>query len=181
MNSMLGVGILMDSQIFKVQLQGTKPIALKSSSYHWKAIETEMSKMGSHRPFEHLKHKLWSKERPIIKLVIWLSTTKSRESTQFLVCKRLITYCWKILNKGYNFASNLIIIGGLHAKLCAPKVTGIPIVGISGLPLGSPGTKSHLDVAPWRAAKYTIRGKVVDSPKSGPWWGLWVWVVGGLS
>jgi hypothetical protein len=43
-------------------------------------------------------------------------------------------------NKGYNFASNLITIGGLHAKLCAPKVVG--------LPLGSPGTKRHLDVAP---------------------------------
>jgi len=24
--------------------------------------------------------------------------------------------------------------------------------------------------APWRGAKYTIRGKVVASPKSGPWW-----------
>jgi hypothetical protein len=28
---------------------------------------------------------------------------------------------------------------------------------------------------PWRVAKYTIKGKVVVSPKSGPWWVLWVW------
>jgi len=28
----------------------------------------------------------------------------------------------------------------------------------------------------WRGTKYTIRGKVVASPKSGPWWVLWVWV-----
>jgi hypothetical protein len=37
-------------------------------------------------------------------------------------------------------------------KLCALKVVGVPVVAISGLPLGSPGTKSHLDVAPmeWR-------------------------------
>jgi hypothetical protein len=54
-------------------------------------------------------------------------------------------------------------------KLCALKVAGVLIVRISGLPLGSPKIKSHLDVALWRAAKYTIWGKVVASPKSGPW------------
>jgi hypothetical protein len=26
-----------------------------------------------------------------------------------------------------------------------------------------------LDVVPWRGVEYTIRGKVVASPKSGPW------------
>jgi len=36
----LGVGILMDSRIFREQLQGSKPIVLKSYLYHWKAIET---------------------------------------------------------------------------------------------------------------------------------------------
>ncbi len=29
-----------------------------------------MSKMGSHDPFGHLKHKLWPKERPRVKLAI---------------------------------------------------------------------------------------------------------------
>jgi hypothetical protein len=42
-----------------------------------------MSKMGSHCPFGHLKHKLWPKERSGVKLAIWLPTTKSRESTRF--------------------------------------------------------------------------------------------------
>jgi hypothetical protein len=28
---------------------------------------------------------------------------------------------------------------------------------------------------PWKATKNTIRGKVVASPKSEPWWVLWVW------
>jgi hypothetical protein len=50
-----------------------------------------------------------------------------------------------------------------------PKVMGIPIVGILGLPLGSPKTKCHLDAGPWPTIKYTIRGKVVVSPKFGPW------------
>jgi hypothetical protein len=37
--------------------------------------------MTSHEPFGHLRHKLWSKERPGVKLAIWLPITKSREST----------------------------------------------------------------------------------------------------
>jgi hypothetical protein len=34
----------------------------------------------------------------------------------------------------------------MHAKLWGPKVTGVSILAISGLPFGSPGTKCHLDV-----------------------------------
>jgi hypothetical protein len=67
----------MDFRIFKAQLQGSKLIALQSSLYHWKAIEAEMSKMGSHSPFGHLKHKLWPKKRPGVKLGVWLPTIKS--------------------------------------------------------------------------------------------------------
>jgi hypothetical protein len=40
-----------------------------------------MSKMASHEPFGHMQHKLWSKERPGIKLTIWLPSIKSQEST----------------------------------------------------------------------------------------------------
>jgi hypothetical protein len=54
----------------------------------------------------------------------------------------------KKLDEGYNFALDRIVIGGLHKKLCALKVAAVSAVGISGLPLGSLGTKSHLDVAP---------------------------------
>jgi hypothetical protein len=35
--------------------------------------------------------------------------------------------------------------------------------------------------APWRGSEYTIRGKVVASPKSGPWWVLCVCVACGSS
>jgi hypothetical protein len=36
------------------------------------------------------------------------------------------------------------------------------------------GQKAIWMWALWRGTKYTIRGKVVASPKSGPWWVLWV-------
>jgi len=59
-------GLLM----FRERLQGSKPNGLRSSLYHWKFIETQMSKMGLHDPFGHLKHKLWPKEGPGVKLAI---------------------------------------------------------------------------------------------------------------
>jgi hypothetical protein len=58
-------------------------------------------------------------------------------------------------------------IEGLHKKLCALKVAGIVVVGISGVPLGSPETKSHLDVAPWRVAEYIIWGRWWLPPSPG--------------
>jgi hypothetical protein len=42
-----------------------------------------MSKMGLDDPFGHLQHKLWPKERPGVKLAVWLPTTESQESTWF--------------------------------------------------------------------------------------------------
>jgi hypothetical protein len=58
-----------------------------------------------------------------------------------------------------NKKKDLFVIEGLHAKLCAPKVARVPIVGILRLPLGSPGTKSHLDVAPMERRKVYYKGE----------------------
>jgi hypothetical protein len=71
---------------------------------------------------------------------------KVKNRPNFLVCRWRATYRWKVLDEGYNFASDLISIRGLHTKLWAPKVVRIPTVRISWLPLGSRGTKYHLDV-----------------------------------
>jgi hypothetical protein len=60
----------MDSQIFKGQLQGSKLIGLKNPLYHLKSLETYMPQMGSHYPFGYLKHKLWPKEVPGVKLAV---------------------------------------------------------------------------------------------------------------
>ncbi len=50
-------------------------------------------------------------------------------------------------------------------------------MGILGVPFGSPRTKWHLGANPVvKHRKYIIRRKVVASPKSGPWWGLWICV-----
>ncbi len=75
------------------------------------------------------------------------------------VCRQRATYRWKALNKGYNFALDLIIIWSLHMKLCAFKVARVPILGILGLSFGSLGTKSHLDVAPMESCIVYYKGE----------------------
>jgi hypothetical protein len=52
-----------------------------------------------------------------------------------VACKWHATYYLKAVNKGYNFASDLILIGGLNAKLWGPKVAWVPTLA-----------KCHLDV-----------------------------------
>jgi hypothetical protein len=63
-------------------------------------------------------------------------------------------YNWKALNEGYNFASNIISIGGLETRLWAPKVVRVLILGSSKLPLGSPKEKCHLGAGP--VAKHIV-------------------------
>jgi hypothetical protein len=55
---------------------------------------------------------------------------KVRNQPDFLMCKQRATYRWRAFKEGYNYALDLIVIGGLHAKLWAPKVAKVPIVGI---------------------------------------------------
>jgi len=80
-----------------------------------------------------------------------------------------VTYYWKALDEGYDFDLDLISIEGLHAKVWAPKVAGVLVVGILGLSLGVPGKNNIWVLVLWPGTKYTIRGKVVISPKSRPW------------
>jgi hypothetical protein len=68
-------------------------------------------------------------------------TLKVNNRPNFLAFRQCATYCWKALDEDYDFALDFISIGGLHAKLWTPKVAGVPVVKISGLPLGSPETR----------------------------------------
>jgi hypothetical protein len=49
--------------------------------------------------------------------------------------------------------------GHMKHKLWPHKITRIPILGISGLPLGSPGTKFHLDVGLMANHKVYYKGE----------------------
>jgi hypothetical protein len=104
-----------------------------------------MSKMGLHDPFVHFKHNYGQKKGRESKFDFW--PLKVKNHPDLLVCKWCARYHWKAFDKGYNFALDLISIRGLHAKLRALKIARVPIMGISGLPFGSLGTKWHLGVS----------------------------------
>jgi len=61
-------------------------------------------------------------------------------------CKRSATHRWKALDENYNFALDLVPIGGMSNELYSLKVAKVQTMAISGLLLGSPRTKSHSDV-----------------------------------
>ncbi len=81
-------------------------------------------------------------------------------------CRGRATYRWKALDESYNFASDRIAIQGLLAKLWGSKVTGVPFGAISGLPLGSPGKNSHLDVASVESCRVYYKGEGGGFPPS---------------
>ncbi len=76
------------------------------------------------------------------------------------------TYRWKDFDEGYNFFLDFISIQGLHAKLWRPKVARVPTLAISRLSLGSPETKSHLDVGPVKRCRVYYKGEGGGFPPS---------------
>jgi hypothetical protein len=174
----LGVGILMDFWIFTEQFQGSKPIELKIYLYHWKALGTQMSKMGLHDPFGHLKHKLWLKEGSEVKLIIWLPTTKSQELPKFPCMKvtcyiPLESFWW-----GLQLCFKLHLNQRSTHKVMGPQSRRSPNFGNFGIThLGVSGQNDIWVLVLWPGTKYSIKGKVVVFPKFGRWWILWVRVV----
>jgi hypothetical protein len=91
--------------------------------------------MGSRDPFGHLKHKLWSKERPGVKLAVWFPTTKSQELPRFpyvqVACHIMLENSWWEIQLCFRPHIN----PRFEEKVMGPQSRG------------SPRTKCHLDVA----------------------------------
>jgi len=99
---------------------------------------------------------------------------KVENQPNFLACKWCATYPWKAFDEDYNFVLNLILIRGLHTKLWVLKSWESQLWEFRNSHLGISGQNAIWMRASWRGTKYTIRGKVVVSPKSELWWVLWV-------
>jgi hypothetical protein len=115
--------------------------------------------MGSHYSFRHVKHKLWPKKGRESNCQFDSRPQKVRNRPDLLSFRGRDTYRWKALDESYNFALNHTSIGGLLAKLWGSKVAEVPASEISRLPLGSPGKKSHLDVASVESCKVYYNGE----------------------
>jgi hypothetical protein len=93
----------------------------------------------------------------------------------------IATRRWKALNKDYNFDLDLVVIGLCSREIWASNVPGLQPGQFRDSNLEVPGKRAIWMQPLPRVAKYTIRGKVVASPKSGPWWILCVRVARGSS
>ncbi len=81
------------------------------------------------------------------------------------VWSRSSTRSWKALDESYKFDSNLVPIQDWSEKLWMHKVPGVQTGTVSGLHLGSPGKKSHLDVAFARSCREYYKGEGCDFPR----------------
>jgi hypothetical protein len=129
-----------------------------------------MSKMGLHHPFGHLNTSYGQKKGRELNWQCDSRPLKVKNWPDFLACRWCATYCWKALIEKYNFASDLISIGGLHTKLWGSKVAGVLTLAILRFPLKSPGTKSHLDVGLVERHKVYYKGEGDGFPQ------VWVMV-----
>jgi len=129
--------------------------------------------MSSRCSLEHLKYKLWPKEGPGVKLPVWLPTTKSWESTRFTWLQGGVPHT---IGKHSTRATTLLQTA-LRSEVYsqsygAPKSRESHLGRFRDSHLVVPREKSHLDVASMANHKVYYKGeggKVVVSPKSGPW------------
>jgi len=116
--------------------------------------------MASHWSFGHMQPKLWAKEGPGVKLAVWLPTTKSRESTSSRPpnweCDTSLERSRRGLQVWFRPCRDQTWKSGVMTSQ-SPRT---PPGTISGLQLGSPGKKNHLDVASvrWRREHYMGEG-----------------------
>jgi hypothetical protein len=116
-----------------------------------------MSQVGSHDPFGYLKHKLWPKKRSEIKLAIWLSTIKSRESTQF-PCVQMV---WDMPLESFQRWLQLCFKPHLNWRP-THKVMGAQShksLNFGNFRTPSPKTQCHLDVARVERHKIYYKGE----------------------
>jgi hypothetical protein len=115
--------------------------------------------MASYWSFGHLQLKLWAKEGPGVKLPIRLPTTKSRESTSsrhpILECDTALESSGGELQLWFRPCRDRILQSGVMSSQSPGTPTGI----VSGLQLGSPGKKNHLDVASVESCKEYYMGE----------------------
>jgi hypothetical protein len=133
-----------------------------------------MFKLASHGPFGHLQLKLWAKEGPGVEMVVWLPTIKSRESTFSRGLQRECNTALKSSRRELQLWFKPHPDPSSGREVMVAQSPGSPnrdsfgtppglhrdnFGTVSGFHLGSPGKKSHLDVASTRSCREYYKGE----------------------
>jgi hypothetical protein len=136
-----------------------------------------MSKMGLHDPFGYSKHKLWPNERSGVNLPIWFPTTKSQVLLRFTCVQVASHILLEISRQGLQLCFKSHLNWRFAEKVMNFQSCRCPnSMNFKTLKLGVPGQNDIWVLASWPSTENTIRGEVVASPKSEPWWALWICV-----
>jgi hypothetical protein len=106
---------------------------------------------------------------------------KVKNWPDLLIYRRCATYCWKLLTKATTFLQIASRSEVCSQNYEAPKSREFQLGWFWDSQLGVLRQKAIWMWAPWPVTEYIIRGKVVVSPKSKPWWILCVCVARGSS
>jgi len=122
--------------------------------------------MGSHDPFEYLKHKLWPKEKLGVKVPIWLPPTKIQKLPWFIcmqvACHMFLKSSWRGVQLRFkpHFHRRFAKRSYKPPKLCKSQFHKF-----RDFQLGGPKTKWHLDVAPMTNHRSYYKGEGDDFPQ----------------
>jgi hypothetical protein len=111
-----------------------------------------------------LKHELWPKERPKVKLAIWFPITKSQELTWFpcmqVVCDIPFESSWR----GLQLCCRPHLNQRFSHKVMRPQSCGSPNFGNFGIPIWESQDKMPFGCGPCGEAQNRLQG--------GRWWVL---------
>jgi hypothetical protein len=110
---MLGIGVLVESWIFRERLQGSKPISLNGFYTIRKILKRRCLKWARMTHLDIWNTTYSQKKGPESNWQFDFRPQKVGNRPNSLACMWCATLRWKALHKGYNFASDLILIGGL--------------------------------------------------------------------
>jgi len=109
---------------------------------------------------QNLKHKLWPKEGPRVKLPIWLPTRKSQESTQFICLQMTCNIPLESSQRKLQLCFRPHLNRRSACKVMrAPKSRESQLARVRDSHLGVPGEKSHLDVSFVASHKVYYKGE----------------------
>jgi hypothetical protein len=124
--------------------------------------------MASHRSFGHLQPKLWAKEGPGVKLVVWLPTIKSLDSTSFRPPNWECNTSLERSRQGLQVWFRPRRDQTLQSRVMSSQNPGTPPGTVSGQfrdsnpgVLGVPGKSDIRAWVPPKVTEYTIGSKVV--------------------
>jgi hypothetical protein len=125
--------------------------------------------MASHWLFGHLSPKLWAKEGPRVKLVVWLPTTKSRESTSSRCSIRECNTSLERSRRGLRLRFRPRRDPRSGRGDMTSQSPGSPepghLVGFRDSNLGVPGKKCHFDVGVAERRRVYYMGEGGDFPR----------------